>query len=157
MTKGISPCRGLSCPVAIIFQSEITILSSPAALSSVTVAESKKAAPMGLPVLFFTVRLASTTVHRRFLHSQLNPGSPAAHRRVCLVLLRSRPDTVHRDLLRRTQTSTPLMKRCSTNKKPQLGITPAIADCRYRAPLSPRLHGIVTIQSPPLFVKSQFV
>ena len=102
------------------------------------------------------MRLASTPAHRRFLHSQLNPGNPAAHRRVCLVLLRSRPDTVHRDLLRRTQTSSPLMKRCSTDKEPRFGITPAVADCRYRAPLSPRLHGIDTIPIPESFVKLPF-
>ena len=101
----------------------------------------QQAAHSGTACNFHTVRLTSTTAHRRFLHSQLNPGSPAAHRRVRLVLLRSRPDTVHRDLLRRTQTSTPLMKRCSADKKPRFGITPAVADCRYRAPLSPRLHG----------------
>ena len=57
------------------------------------------------------------------------------------MLLRSRPDTVHRVPLRKTQTSTPLMKGSSTAKLPRLGITPAVADCRYRAPLSPRLHG----------------
>lgn len=29
-----------------------------------------------------------------------------------------------------------------TGYKPRIGITPAVADCRYRAPLSPRLRGI---------------
>ena len=52
------------------------------------------------------------------------------------------PDTVHRFLLRKTQTSTPLIKGCSTRYKPQIGITPAVADCRYRAPLTPRLRRI---------------
>ena len=69
------------------------------------------------------------------------------------MLLRSRPDTVHRDLLRRTQTSSPLMKRCSTDKEPRFGITPAVADCRYRAPLSPRLRGLYTIPEIIPFVK----
>ena len=55
-------------------------------------------------------------------------------------LLHSCPDTVHRFLLRKTQTSTPLIKGCSARYKPQIGITPAVADCRYRAPLSPRLR-----------------
>ena len=54
------------------------------------------------------------------------------------MLLHSCPDTVHRVLLRKTQTSTPLIKGSSTRYKPQIGITPAVADCRYRAPLSPR-------------------
>ena len=57
------------------------------------------------------------------------------------MLLHSCPDTVHRVLLRKTQTSTPLIKGSSTRYKPQIGITPAVADCRYRAPLSPRLRG----------------
>ena len=57
------------------------------------------------------------------------------------MLLHSCPDTVHRFLLRKTQTSTPLIEGSSTGYKPRIGITPAVADCRYRAPLSPRLHG----------------
>ncbi len=61
------------------------------------------------------------------------------------MLLRSRPDTVHRFLLRKTQTSTSLIKGSFTAKQPRFGITPAVADCRYRAPLSPRLRGILTI------------
>ena len=61
------------------------------------------------------------------------------------MLLYSYPDTVHRVLLRKTQTSTPLIKGSSTRYKPQIGITPAVADCRYRAPLSPRLRGSQTL------------
>jgi hypothetical protein len=59
------------------------------------------------------------------------------------VLLRSRPDTIHRFLLCKTQMSTPLIKGSSTAKNPRIGMTPAVADCRYRAPLSPRLRGSV--------------
>ena len=58
------------------------------------------------------------------------------------MLLHSWPDTVHRVLLRKTQTSTPLIEGSSTRRSPQIGITPAVADCRYRAPLSPRLRKI---------------
>ena len=61
------------------------------------------------------------------------------------MLLRSRPDTVHRFLLRETQTSTPLIEGSFTTIQPRIGMTPAVADCGYRAPLSPRLHGILTI------------
>ena len=61
------------------------------------------------------------------------------------MLLRSRPDTVHRFPLHKTQTSTSLTKCCPTVKQPQIGITPAVADCRFRAPLSPRLRGTFTI------------
>ncbi len=59
------------------------------------------------------------------------------------MLLRSRPDTVHGFLLRKTQTSTSLIGGCSATVHPRIGITPAVADCRYRAPLTPRLHGNV--------------
>ena len=57
------------------------------------------------------------------------------------MLLRSRPDTVHGFLLRKTQTSTSLIRGSSAVLHPRFGITPAVADCRYRAPLTPRLHG----------------
>ena len=58
------------------------------------------------------------------------------------MLLHSCPDTVHRFLLRKTQTSTPLIEGSFTRRAPPFGNTPAVADCRYRAPLSPRLHGM---------------
>ncbi len=35
-------------------------------------------------------------LHKRYLDSQLNPGTLTTPGRFCLVLLRSRPDTVHR-------------------------------------------------------------
>ena len=57
------------------------------------------------------------------------------------MLLRSRPDTVHEFPLRKTRTSTPLTKASPTDKNPRQNITPAIADCRFRAPLTPRLRG----------------
>ena len=73
-----------------------------------------------------------------------------SHRRFCLVLLHSCPDTVHRFLLHETQTSSPLIEGSSAAKSPRIGITPAVADCRYRAPLSPRLRGLnYYIVNPP--------
>ena len=62
------------------------------------------------------------------------------------MLLHSCPDTVHRFLLRKTQTSTPLIEGSSTSNTPRIGITPAVADCRYRAPLSPRLRTVDYIE-----------
>ena len=61
------------------------------------------------------------------------------------MLLYSYPDTVHRVLLRETQTSTPLIEGSSAKQAPPFGNTPAVADCRYRAPLTPRLHGDISI------------
>lgn len=95
-----------------------------------------------------------TQANRRYFASQLGPGTPATHERSCLVLLRSRPDTVHRFPLRRTQTSAPLNKGSSTSMSPRIGITPAVADCRFRAPLSPRLRGMFNIHFFCLFVNS---
>ena len=86
------------------------------------------------------VHCASNTSPRRYLASQLNPGDLTAPGRFCLVLLRSRPDTVHRFPPRKTQVSTPLNKGSSTRMSPLRNITPTIADCRYKVPLTPRLH-----------------
>lgn len=73
------------------------------------------------------------------------PGTLTAHRRFFLWLLHSCPDPIRRFLLRKTQTSTPLIKGSYTNKSPLQNITPTKADCRYRAPLRPRLHGFLSI------------
>ena len=67
------------------------------------------------------------------------------------MLLHSCPDTVHRFPLRETRTSTPLASGCSPSARPRHVITPAIADCRFRAPLSPRLHGVHSI---PFFTEN---
>jgi len=91
---------------------------------------------------FFYARRTSKCTHSRYLYSQLGPGTLTAHKSVRLVLLHSCPDTVHGFLLRETRTSAPLIKGSSAKYKPQIGITPAVADCRYRAPLTPRLRGI---------------
>ena len=48
----------------------------------------------------------------------------ALHRSFCLVLLHSCPDTVHRFLLRKTQTSTPLFRGSPTVKTPSVGQHP---------------------------------
>ena len=73
------------------------------------------------------------------------PGTLTAHEKFCLVLLCSQPDTVHRHPLRKTQTSSPLIEGSHKGAGPRPDITPAIADCRYRGPLLPRLHGLLSI------------
>ena len=92
-------------------------------------------------ILFKSAHPALYTAHRRYPDSQLGPGTLAAHRRTHLVLLHSCPDTVHEVLLRKTQTSTPLTRGSPARTYPRRDITPAGADCRFRAPLSPRLRG----------------
>ena len=73
------------------------------------------------------------------------PGCLTAHEKFRLVLLCSQPDTVHRFPLRKTQTSSPLIKGSPTVTNPGQSITPTIADCWYRAPLPPRLLGDLSI------------
>ena len=88
----------------------------------------------------FFVHCASNWANRRYLGSLLNPGTLTAPGRFRLVLLRSRPDTIHRFPSRETQTSTSLSKGSFTSICPLRNITPAIADCRCKVPLPPRLH-----------------
>ena len=71
-----------------------------------------------------------------------------------LVLLCSQPDTVRRHLSRKTQTSTSLTKGSQTKTPLGPAITPAIADCRYRAPLTPRLRGFSSITKYEYHVKN---
>jgi len=82
----------------------------------------------------------STTGSGRRPDSLLRPGCSAAHESVCLPLLPSGPDGVHKFPLRRTRSSTPLV-RSQTSQPKSLGreFSPAIADCGFRAPLAPRL------------------
>ena len=84
-----------------------------------------------------------TWIPRRYFGSQLKPGTLTAPERFCLVLLRSRPDTVHRVPSRETQTSTSLSGGSPADCRPLRNITPAIADCRFKVPLPPRLHGLL--------------
>ena len=96
-----------------------------------------------LIISFLSARSALNTSHERYPGSQLGPGSLAAHGRFSLMLLHSCPDMVQRVPLRETKTSAPLTRGSFTRKYPRQNITPAVADCRYRAPLSPRLCGPV--------------
>lgn len=58
---------------------------------------------------------------------------------VCLVLLRSGPDTVHSISLHKTLRSTPLIGNSFPYGTPRTAFSPAVADCGYRAPLAPHL------------------
>ena len=89
--------------------------------------------------------------NERYLRGKLKPGNLAAHRGGRLVLLPSGPDTVHRSLLRETRPST-LPRRGQPHRfGPGMDITPAVADCRYRAPLPPQLHEVVLVY--PFFLR----
>src|SRR5699024_2196638 len=66
-----------------------------------------------------------------------------AHAPSCLVLLYPYPDTVRRDALHKTLRSTFLTPRSLPCTAPRKAFGSAIADCRYRAPLTPRLSQYV--------------
>ena len=70
---------------------------------------------------------------------RLGPGRSAAPGEQRLTLLPSGPDVVHASPLRGTRSSTPLAPSASANAGLERGFSPAGADCRYRAPLVPRL------------------
>ena len=70
---------------------------------------------------------------------RLGPGRSAAPGDDRLVLLPSGPDTVHESPLRGTRSSTSLVPAAFANGDLGRGFSPAGADCRYRAPLVPRL------------------
>lgn len=110
----------------------------------------KSVVQASLDFLFYA-RRTSNSHHKRYSYSLLGPGTLTAHRRFHLVLLHSCPDTVQRFPLRKTKTSTPLTRGSFTVKHPGQNITPALAACRYRAPLTPRLCGLVKYTWKPWF------
>ena len=58
-------------------------------------------------IIFFSCVVRRTRSNERYPGSKLNPGTLTAPERFHLVLLRSRPDTVHGFSSRKTQISTP--------------------------------------------------
>ena len=104
--------------------------------------------------IFLSARSALNAHHKRYPGNLLSSGSLTAHERFPLVLLHSCPDTVQRFPLRKTKTSTPLTRGSFTVKHPGQNITPALAACRYRAPLTPRLCGLVKYTWKPWFCQS---
>ena len=62
-----------------------------------------------------------------------------AHEQIRLVLLYPYPDTVHGGPLHKTLKSTSLTERGLPRANPGAVFGSAVADCRYRAPLTPHL------------------
>ena len=118
----------------------------------------KKSRLLPTHCLLFSCVTLRTYLPGRYLDSLLRPGTLTAPGRFYLMLLRSRPDMVHRFPSRKTRTSTPLIKGSSANIRPPCNFTPTIADCGYKVPLTPRLHGplfyiiISVLSMPALFV-----
>ena len=82
------------------------------------------------------LRPARSRAHR---DERLGPGRSAAPDDDRLVLLPSGPDTVRGSSLRGTRSSTSHRRAAFENGDLGRGFSPAGADCRYRAPLVPRL------------------
>ena len=81
----------------------------------------------------------SNTASARKPKVPLKTGTLAAHPYVCLMLLGSPPDIIHRYELRKDP---PLNKALSMQRHkqgPRKAFTPTIADCGFKAPLTPRL------------------
>ena len=73
------------------------------------------------------------------MHIQLEIGNLTAHKKIHLMLLGSPPDMVHGISLRQTNLST---LHCESTQLKQVRVwefIPAVAECRQRAPLTPRL------------------
>ena len=87
------------------------------------------------------MHLALYYLHKRYLSSQLSKGNLTSHERFSLVLLCSQPDTIRRFPLRKDPHVNTTFLGQPYSSSPRQDITPARAVCRYRAPLSPRLHG----------------
>ena len=81
----------------------------------------------------------STERPRAHHDERLGPGRSAAPDDDRLVLLPSGPDTVRGSPLRGTRSSTSHRRAAFENGDLGRGFSPAGADCRYRAPLVPRL------------------
>ena len=80
-----------------------------------------------------------------------------AHKPHRLVLLRPRPDTVHGSLLHKTLLSTFLKLPSLPQWKPQPAFNPTIADCRYRAPLTPHLARLYNFTLNSLILQQNFL
>src|SRR3970282_1327434 len=83
--------------------------------------------------------LRRSTSPRAHPVGRLGPGRSAAPDEHRLVLLPSGPDTVRESSLRGTRSSTPLEGAAFGDGDLGRGFGPAGADCRFRAPLVPRL------------------
>ena len=90
---------------------------------------------------------------------QYGSSSQAYRRHIsknCLMLLGSPPDMFHNLVLRRAWLSTLHIKRLLYQKYPYKAFSPAIADCRYRVPLVPRIVWFHTMPQYYTFILITF-
>ena len=100
--------------------------------------ENKKSAPNRVRFLKLCIRRRQKPPER-YPDRWLLQSFPVAHATVRLMLLRSRPDMVHSATLHGTLLSTLLICSKPPKARPRTAFSPAVADCRFRAPLAPHL------------------
>ena len=105
----------------------------------------KKGLRKAVPCVFknCAVRL---TLHAETVSAQAaTPKQPCGTRSNCVVLLRSRPDTVNSVTLHKTLVSTLLTPSCFPRTKPPVPFSPTVADCRQQGTASSPLSTVITI------------
>ena len=105
----------------------------------------KKGLRKAVPCVFknCAVRL---TLHAETVSAQAaTPKQPCGTRSNCVVLLRSRPDTVNSVTLHKTLVSTLLTPSCFPRTKPPVPFSPTVADCRQQGTASSPLSTAITI------------
>ena len=105
----------------------------------------KKGLQKAVPCVFknCAVRL---TLHAETVSAQAaTPKQPCGTRSNCVVLLRSRPDTVNSVTLHKTLVSTLLTPSCFPRTKPPVPFSPTVADCRQQGTASSPLSTAITI------------
>lgn len=86
------------------------------------------------------------TLHAETVSAQAaTPKQPCGTRSNCVVLLRSRPDTVNSVTLHKTLVSTLLTPSCFPRTKPPVPFSPTVADCRQQGTASSPLSTAITI------------
>ena len=105
----------------------------------------KKGLRKAVPCVFknCAVRL---TLHAETVSAQAaTPKQPCGTRSNCVVLLRSRPDTVNSVTLHKTLVSTLLTPSCFPRTKPPVPFSPTVADCRQQGTASSPLSTAIAI------------
>lgn len=83
-----------------------------------------------------TAHIFRIWIRERAINSQLPRSYLVAHNSICLVLLRSSPDTVHSESLHKTPKSTSLVDLSLPYTYPRYAVYLAVADCKLQGTAS---------------------
>ena len=96
--------------------------------------------------MYFQNCAVRLTLHAETVSAQAaTPKQPCGTRSNCVVLLRSRPDTVNSGTLHKTLVSTLLTPSCFPRTKPPVPFSATVADCRQQGTASSPLSTAITI------------